>query len=760
MDPTFVGRRCAPRTRSAELASEVGRHNQLAVVFVSCLALCIPSMVGCGASPAAEVKKDGGRTLNLDLSDLQPDSHERSLAALEAIRGQRSANFFLGEDEGEQLEKQLAEAPHDPAKEVEVAVLRRRLARQLLKIGKTSESISHYESALEVVTRHQIPDAIDALQFDVAVAYLRLAETENCVHCQNGESCLYPIAGKGIHEFKEGAEKAIHHLTLLLKRDRERLDARWLLNLAHMFRGDYPHGVPSQYLIEPRVSAKIPRFPNIARDKGLDEVTLAGGVVIDDFNGDGWFDMIVSNWDTNAEIRTYMGVGGGDFRESTPQSGLAGLFGGLNMIQADYDNDGDLDVYVLRGAWMGKHGRHPNSLLANDGAGRFRDVTFEAGLGEQHFPSQTAAWGDYDNDGDVDLYVGNEIGPCKLFENQGDGSFVDVAIEAGVTNDRTAKGVVFGDYDGDRLPDIYVSNLEQPNRLYHNNGDGSFRDVALEVGVAEPKASFPVWFWDYNNDGALDLYVPAYSYPENLSLFVADYLGLPHAGETDRLFAGDGHGGFTDVSVRAKLDHVSYPMGANFGDINNDGFPDFYLGTGFPSYSALIPSRMFQNIGGREFSEVTTNGGFGHLQKGHAIAFADLDHDGDQDIFMETGGALAGDGFTNTLFENPGFSNHWIAIKLVGQRSNRSAIGARIHALIDEDGKTRSVYKWVTSGGSFGANPLRQHLGLGAAKQIRRLDIFWPTSNTTQSFDNVDADQWIEVTEGDSEYRALQINSE
>ena len=152
---------------------------------------------------------------------------------------------------------------------------------------------------------------------------------------------------------------------------------------------------------------------------------------------------------------------------------------GLNLLQADYDNDGDLDIYVLRGAWLGQAGRHPDSLLRNDGKARFRDATFDAGLGEAHYPTQTAAWADYDNDGDLDLYVGNEVFPCRLFRNNGDGSFTDVAEFAGVTNDDVAKAVVWGDYDGDRYPDLYVSNFGGPNRLYHNNGDGTFHRCRL-----------------------------------------------------------------------------------------------------------------------------------------------------------------------------------------------------------------------------------------------------------------------------------------
>jgi hypothetical protein len=168
-----------------------------------------------------------------------------------------------------------------------------------------------------------------------------------------------------------------------------------------------------------------------------------------------------------------------------------------------------------------------------------------------------------------------------------------------------------------------------------------------------------------------------------------------------------------------------------------------------------MPNLLFHNRRGAGFSDVTSASRTGHLQKGHGITFADLDNDGDQDLFVHLGGAFAGDRFANALFENPGFGNHWIALKMVGTKSNRSAIGATIRAEIEEGGKRRSVYKWVNTGGSFGANPLRQQIGLGSAGRIDTLEVYWPTSGSTQKFQDVDADQFIEITEGERSFRKL-----
>jgi hypothetical protein len=430
----------------------------------------------------------------------------------------------------------------------------------------------------------------------------------------------------------------------------------------------------------------------------------------------------------------------------------------LNLVQADYDNDGDVDVLVLRGGWLKEAGRkHPNSLLQNDGRGHFQDVTFDSGLGKEHYPTQTASWADYDNDGDLDLYIGNEQFPNQLFQNQGDGTFIDVAAVAHVNDKAYAKGVVWGDYDNDRFPDLYVSNLDGANRLYHNLGNGTFEDVAAKLGVTRPVVSFPLWFWDFNNDGALDLFVT--SFYQDVAHVAADYLDLPHRTEMDCLYQGDGRGGFREVATEQNLRRVTQPMGSNFGDLDNDGFLDFYLGTGYPEYEGLVPNLMFRNDKGTAFRDVTASGGFGHLQKGHGVAFADLDNDGDQDIFHELGGWYAGDAYGDVLFENPGFGNHSLTIKLVGTASNTSAIGARIRIDVDDSTARRSIYRRVNSGGSFGCNPLRQQIGVGKAEKIARLEIFWPKTAETQVFHDLAVDQLIQITEGSSGYEKLPFKA-
>ena len=188
-------------------------------------------------------------------------------------------------------------------------------------------------------------------------------------------------------------------------------------------------------------------------------------------------------------------------------------------------------------------------------------------------------------------------------------------------------------------------------------------------------------------------------------------------------------------------------LSGNFGDLDNDGYLDFYVGRGYPGYEALIPNLMCRNRPEGGFADVTTAGGFGHLQKGHGIAFADIDRDGDQDVFLQVGGIFPGDAFGDALFENPGANGNWLKVRLIGVRSNRSATGARIRCEIEDGGQRRSIYRYVGSGGSFGANPLQQMIGVGEAEEVDVLEIFWPTSGWTQVMRNVPVNQGIEIVE-------------
>ena len=689
----------------------------------------------------------------------QTPGHRRMLELLGDLRDRApEEHYWLNDREARALRQRAAELRPDAPDFIRFELFLK-LGEAEQRAGREREAIDAFSRAYELLpeVEHELDDGVvPRVIFNLGFAHMRWGETQNCAFNHSPESCLLPIRGEGVHIQKEGSLKAIEYFQEALGRVKKNtpgyLSALWLLNIAYMTVDGYPDQVPREYLIPPESFASeepFPRFPNVARRAGVDTFNLSGGVVIEDFDGDGYQDLLVSTYDPAGGLRLFLNDRDGRFTERTAQAGLTGLLGGLNMVQADYDDDGDVDVLVLRGAWMGRQGRHPKSLLRNNGDGTFTDVTFDVGLGKVHNPSQTASWADLDLDGDLDLYVGIESNadwkaPSQLFINEA-GTFEDVASISGVTNDRWSKGVIFGDYDSDRYPDIYVSNFEGANRLYRNNGDRTFTDMAPSLGVTEPEASFPTWFWDYNNDGNLDIYVAAYdALIEDLA---ASYLDLETDAGRARLYEGDGKGGFKNVAPERNLMRPAAPMGANFGDLDNDGYPDFYLGTGYPPYFALMPNLMYHNLSGESFADVTTAGGFGNLQKGHAVVFFDFDRDGDQDVFEQMGGALAGDRFFNTLYRNPGFGNRFVTVELAGVTSNRSAIGARIRVQVTEGGRSRSIYKHVNSGGSFGANPLEQTIGLGKAERIEMVEIYWPTSDLTQTFRDVPLDRSILVRE-------------
>ena len=328
------------------------------------------------------------------------------------------------------------------------------------------------------------------------------------------------------------------------------------------------------------------------------------------------------------------------------------------------------------------------------------------------------------------------------------------------------KGVAWGDYNNDGRPDLYISSKGQKNHLWRNDGpknppkpasaEWKFTDVTEQAGVGEPLHSFATWFWDYDNDGWQDILVAGYftATPNDIGAF---QFGLPNQGETPRLYHNNGNGTFTDVTHQTKLDRVILAMGANFGDLDNDGWLDCYFGTGTPEFAALLPNKMFRNAGGKSFQDVTTSGGFGHLQKGHGISFGDLDNDGDEDIFEVIGGAYPGDTYQSVLFENPGHGNHWVSLELRGVQTNRLALGTRVRVRVNTKEGTRDLFRVISSGGSFGGSPFRLHVGLGQATAIEEVEINWPTSGQTQRWKNLPLDRFYRVVEGEKKFSELTL---
>ncbi len=591
--------------------------------------------------------------------------------------------------------------------------------------------------------------------FAQGVTAMRMGENDNCIMCRGESSCIVPIVPAAFHTNPTGSRLAIQHFTEYLEKFPDDLGVRWLLNLAHMTLGEYPQKVEPRYLLSLDHYLKsefdIGKFRDIGHKVGVNHLNVAGGAVMEDFDNDGLLDLAVTNYEPTEPMSLYRNIGDGTFKEHASLAGLGGQLGGKYLVQTDYNNDGRADLFVSRGAWL----THPirQSLLRNNADGTFTDVTKEAGLDET-INSTSSRWADYDNDGWIDVFLLTELQGNRLYRNRGNGTFENVSQMAGIGDDPRyyCKGADWIDFDNDDFPDLFVNNMKGPARLFHNNRNGTFTNVTESMGIDGPEVGFACWAWDYDNDGWLDLFATSFDF--TLEDAIKGMMGQEHHSKSNRLWHNAQGRKFENKTRDAGLDSVFVAMGSNFGDFDNDGFLDFYLGTGDPDLSTLVPNRMFKNVAGARFAEITASSGTGNLQKGHGVSCADWDRDGDVDLFIEMGGVLKGDRYHNILFQNPGQGNHWLTVKLKGQKSNRAAIGARIK-IVTAGAHPLTIYRHVSSGGSWGANPLQQTVGLANADRVALLEIHWPTSGTTQTFRDVACDQAIEVIESVNEYKKL-----
>jgi len=684
--------------------------------------------------------------------------------------------YVLNRKKAELIHEQLLEASG-----MQKTQLLFNYGNELMRSGRTDQAIEIIGGVLEVAEKlepetpakkQQKALIIYTIKKQLALAYMRKGEVENCISNHTNESCIMPFSEKAQHINREGSENAIKLFSELLDTNPFDYDCQYLLNVAHMTLGQYPDDVPEKYRIPEKYfeySVDFPKFSDIAMDLGVDVNNMAGGTCIDDFNADGYLDIFASSWGFDDQIRYFENDKSGGFIDKTSSTGLTGVTGGLNLKHADFNNDGHLDFIILRGAWLEGNGNIPNSLIRNNGDGTFTDVTVESGLYSLH-PTQSAVWADFDLDGWLDIFIANESTPespnnCELFMNNADGTFTDVALKAGITTQGFFKGVASGDLNNDRYPDLYLSNYLGENILFFNNTAKtesiSFRQADRSLNIFRPGRSFSTWIFDYNNDGHEDIFVSGYSTDEKTAAnIMIESIKTGNNENRPYLYKNNGDGSFSDATFAAHLYEPVATMGCNYGDLDNDGFLDFYLATGDPELFSIVPNKMYRNNGGNYFEDVTYTAGFGHIQKGHAIGFGDLDMDGDQDIYAVMGGAFEGDFFRNILFENPiGNKNNWISILLEGQQSNRSAIGTKLILTIDENGIKRKIYHTIGSGASFGGNSLLAELGVGRANRIEMIEVIWPHfSKNNDFYKNVGVNQVIKIRENADKIEILPLN--
>jgi enediyne biosynthesis protein E4 len=516
------------------------------------------------------------------------------------------------------------------------------------------------------------------------------------------------------------------------------------------------------------------RFQNVAGAAGVDFViensatpqkqiveAMPGGVAAFDYDGDGLVDLFFANGaalpslkknESKFNNRLYRNLGGMRFEDVTRQAGLAGEGYSMGAAAADFDNDGHVDLFVA--------GVRSNHLYRNLGNGKFEDVTAKAGIRSDVW-SVAAGWFDYDNDGLLDLFVVNYLDwspantlfcgdpngaraycppsffkglPNRLYRNRGDGTFEDVSAQAGIAQ-HIGKGmsVAFADYDGDGRPDVFVTNDKVPNFLFRNTGQRRFDETALDAGVALPENGSDVSamgadFRDYDNDGLPDVVVAAL------------------AGETFPLFQNQGRGLFRDATYRsgvAALSNRRSGWSPVLIDLDNDGWKDLFV-TGshvndtvgaFEKTQYRLPNAAFVNTGHGTFEDASATAGEGFQAAGvhRGMAFADFNNDGKMDAAVSLIGERA------ELWENTtAGDNTWIDIKLIGVKSNRDAIGARVRIGSQWNEKTSAC-------GYASSSDVPVHFGTGKADRVD-IEIRWP-SGIKQTLAGVHTNQALTVRE-------------
>lgn len=727
---------------------------RLSLVLVSSLgaALALPA----SAQDGTEGTHSCCDEADVELAPLPDDAtaKEKWLRRIHDERGADPQQSFLNRRYVDALSERLAqESEH--ATFVERFSVRWTLSLFCVQVGDIERAIALCEECVALVDAHPdegrawLPDVL----FRLAAAHFRLAERQNCIARHNEDSCIFPLSARAVHVETRGPKAAIAVLERLLADPTHDLqyEGRWLLNVAHMALGTWPDGVDAKFRIpRERLRGEVPlaRLVDRAKAIGLARHDRAGALVVDDFTGDGRLDVLQCTFDTDRNVRLSKNAGDGTFVDVSEEAGLARQLGGIALAQGDIDDDGLLDVAVVRGGGLFSGAPFPNSLLRQDRPGHFEDVTAAAGV-EVAAPSRAVAFLDADLDGDLDLFLGCEsLGaadsipqfPSKLFHNDGHGTFTDVTAASGIRNDARCLSVAVGDIEQDGDPDVFLSNFIAANTLFVNQtnvGTSTFVEDARARGVAAPDASGPATFLDHDADGDLDLFVTYHHHYRPIRTVAAWMIDGVIEDDTMRLFANDGAGKFEDVTAARGLRRAALATGLGAGDIDNDGAIDVYVATGGHDLAALFPNVLLVQRDGM-FRDATFPAGVGHLQKGNGVAFGDADDDGDLDLGVQIGGWFLDDGFVDAFFENPGQGGHWIALDLVGTKDNRSAIGARVTVRVATKDGERNVFHTV---GATVGNPLRAHIGLGDAQRIVAIEVDWPVAKSKQRIEGVELDR-------------------
>jgi tetratricopeptide (TPR) repeat protein len=597
--------------------------------------------------------------------------------------------------------------------------------------------------------------------YDESIAYLdiQLAMTETPEQARP-----FLLGQRGLVRYKQGRhaeaiellDRAVDGLPPL---SQEALSFQWILRLVHEAAQTPPGSRRNALRLRPDLR-RPPRpapfdFEDLAPRYGINKRDGVGASAWADYDDDGDFDLFVTGADSFGALFRNDGE---TFTDVSREAGLFHVHSGFSATFSDYDGDGRPDLHIGRDGW---NGPMRNSLYRNEGNGTFVELTERAGL-EDPGSSFVCAWSDVDRDGDVDLMIANGVtgggDTNRLYRNDGDGSFTDVTERAGLSERSGIQtiGLTFGDYDSDGWPDLFVSGIGIRNRLYRNRGDGTFEEVAERAGVAgkdDISGGYVAFFLDYDNDLDLDILKTVLAPWRDVLLGLSEHFdALPVSKrqgmlrDCPKLFRNDGDGTFTEVGEQAGFTHPIGIMGAGVADVDNDGYLDVYFATGDPAIERMEPDRFFHNNGDGTFSDVTFVTGLGNIGKGHGVTFVDIDGDGDLEIYVPEGGFVHSDAWPNVFYFNRIDSgNHWLHVDLEGSESNLEGLDTKLIVHAGELQILREVHNGVGFGSSDSPT---MELGLGTAQQIDRLEVHWP-SGQVQTFDDVPIDRRIFLREGE-----------
>jgi hypothetical protein len=531
---------------------------------------------------------------------------------------------------------------------------------------------------------------------------------------------------------------------------------RWMLRTLTLNAGQPEDTIPKEFRLKvPWSSPSTFQFRDVTDGSGTGRLALGRGAAWGDFDNDGREDILVGA--ERAPFCLFRNLGDGTFEDVAAKMGLTDPVGlGCYAAQfMDYDNDGFQDIFLTSNGWGGG-GRL--FLFHNEGGKRFVEVTERAGLAEP-VNAFGSSWADYDNDGRVDLAVATGIidpeggDRIRLYHNEGNGKFRELGEQAGLSQKARWISLTWGDYDGDGRPDLLATSFDAGPFLFRNLGNGHFEDVSVRAGIRTLIAAYTSVFLDYDNDGNLDLFVCTYPGGD---LTVKDMIEAKLSGAAipsarQLLFRNNGDGTFRNVTEEAGITGWYGGMSTQAGDFDNDGFDEITIGTGNPELDWAEPKPLFHNDGKGHFTDIADSAGLVHFGMLHGTALADYDDSGNLSLFGSFGGFYWGTRETSRLYRNLGSGKNSLEIRLIGTRSNRDAIGAKVSAFAGK----RRIFKWVNGGNGFGCKNSRiVHLGLGHEKDVNEMQIDWP-SGLRQSFQSISAGQRIEIVEGKASLRSV-----